>query len=57
MTTILLAMMAILAVAAATAGLVVVGIEGRGRVRAPRLADRVSRAAERLNGDEQTDRG
>ena len=57
MTTILLAMMAILAVAAATAGIVVVGIEGRGRVRAPRLADRVSRAAERLNGDEQTDRG
>lgn len=55
MTTILLSMCAILGVAVATAGIVVLGIEGHGRVRAPRLADRLTRAAQRLNGDEQTE--
>jgi hypothetical protein len=52
-TLIVLAMLVILAVAAVTAGIVVVGMEGRGRWRAPRLADQMSRAAERLNGDGQ----
>lgn len=32
-------------------GLVCVGIEGRGADRAPRLADRMSRAARHLNGE------
>jgi uncharacterized protein YjeT (DUF2065 family) len=52
-TAIVIAMVAILGVAAVTAGIVVVGIEGRGRFRAPRLADRMARAAEHLNGDAQ----
>lgn len=52
-TAILLAMLVIFGVVAATAGVVVLGIEGRGRLRAPRLADRLARAAERLNGDGQ----
>jgi hypothetical protein len=48
---IVLAMMIILAVVAGTAGMVVVGMEGRGKHRAPRLADRMARAARHLNGD------
>jgi len=48
---IVVAMLVILAVAAATAGVVVVGMEGRGRTRAPRLADRMSWAAEHLDTD------
>ncbi len=51
MTAIVVAMFVIIGVAAGTAGIVVVGIEGRGKFRAPRLADRMSRAAEHLNGD------
>lgn len=47
-----IAMIAILAVAAAVAGLVMVGIEGRGRARIPRIAARLSEAAKHLNGDE-----
>ena len=39
------------AVVAGTAGLVVVGIEGRFKERAPRAADRMARAAQHLNGD------
>lgn len=53
MTAIIVAMLVILGVAVVTAGIVVVGIEGRGRLRAPRLADRVTRAAEHLNGERQ----
>lgn len=48
----LIAMIAILAVAAAVAGLVMVGIEGRGRARMPRIAARLSEAAKHLNGEE-----
>lgn len=44
-------MFVIIGVAAGTAGIVVVGIEGRGKIRAPRLADRMARAAVHLNGD------
>ncbi|HYP44380.1 MAG TPA: hypothetical protein VEQ66_04175 [Propionibacteriaceae bacterium] len=51
MTAIVLAMFIILGVAAGTAGIVVVGIEGRGRWRAPRLAEQMSRAAGHLNGE------
>ncbi|GAA1433470.1 hypothetical protein GCM10009616_25550 [Microlunatus lacustris] len=51
MIAIVLAMIVILAVVAGTAGVVVVGIEGRFRERAPRVADRMARAAQHLNGD------
>ena len=51
MTSIVIAMIVILVVAACTVGLVLLGIEGRGRQRAPKLADRMARAAEHLNGD------
>jgi hypothetical protein len=50
-TAIVIAMIVILVVAACTVGLVLLGIEGRGRQRAPKLADRMARAAEHLNGD------
>ena len=51
MTSIVVAMIVILVVAAATVGLVLLGIEGRGRQRAPKLAHRMSRATQHLNGD------
>jgi len=38
-------------VAGCTVGLVLLGIEGRGKERAPKLADRMARAAQHLNGD------
>ncbi|HVD52564.1 MAG TPA: hypothetical protein VNC13_00135 [Propionibacteriaceae bacterium] len=51
MTSIVVAMIVILVVAACTAGLVLLGMEGRGKQRAPKLADRMARAAQHLNGD------
>lgn len=51
MTAFVVAMFVILVVAACTVGLVLLGMEGRGKQRAPRLADRAARAAERLNGE------
>ncbi len=51
MTAIVVAMFVIIGVAAGTAGIVVVGIEGRGKIHVPRLADRMSRAVEHLNGE------
>lgn len=51
MTSIVVAMIVILVVVAATVGLVLLGIEGRGKQRAPRLAHRMARAAQHLNGD------
>jgi Flp pilus assembly protein TadB len=45
------AMIAILAVAAAVVGLVLVGMEGRGRSRMPRIAEKLTRAAQHLNGE------
>jgi hypothetical protein len=51
MTAVVLAMLLILAVVAGTAGVVVVGIEGRFKDRAPKAADRMARAAQHLNGD------
>jgi hypothetical protein len=50
-TSIVVAMIVILVVAACTVGLVLLGMEGRGKQRAPRLADRAARAAEHLNGE------
>lgn len=47
----IVAMVVILAVAAAVAGVVMVGIEGRGRARMPRVAAKLSEAAKHLNGD------
>jgi uncharacterized protein YjeT (DUF2065 family) len=49
--TVVLAMLVILGVAAVIAGMVVMGMEGLGKWRAPRLADRMERAAHHLNGD------
>lgn len=46
-----LAMLAILVVAAAVVGLVLVGMEGRGRNRMPRLAEKLTTAAKHLNGE------
>lgn len=45
------AMVAILAVAGAVVGLVLVGMEGRGHTRMPWLADKFTRAAKHLNGE------
>lgn len=51
MTAILVSMIVIFVIAASTVGLVIVGMEGRGKTRAPKLADKVARAAQHLNGD------
>lgn len=51
MTSIVVAMIVILVVVASIVGVVLLGMEGRGKQRAPRLADRMARAAEHLNGD------
>ena len=51
MTSIVVAMFVTLVVAACIVALVMLGMEGRGKQRAPRLADRAARAAEHLNGD------
>ena len=51
MTSIVVAMIVILVVVAATVGLVLLGMEGRGKQRAPKLAHRMARAAQHLNGD------
>ena len=53
MTSILVAMITVLLLAVGVVGLVLVGIEGRGRRRAPRIARRITRAAQHLNGDGQ----
>ena len=53
MTSILVAMITVLLIAAGIVGLVLVGIEGRGKRRAPKIARRVTRAAQHLNGDGQ----
>jgi len=44
-------MIVILVVVACIVGVVLLGMEGRGKQRAPRLADRMARAAQHLNGD------
>jgi hypothetical protein len=51
MIAIVIAMLVTLVIAAGTVSLVLVGMEGRGRHRAPRIADKMARAAESLNGE------
>jgi hypothetical protein len=50
-TAIVIAMIVIFVLAACTVGVVLLGMEGRGKQRAPKLADRMARAAQHLNGD------
>jgi hypothetical protein len=50
-TSIIVAMIVIFVIVACTVGLVLLGMEGRGKGRAPKLADRMARAAQHLNGD------
>ena len=51
MPAIIVAMLIILGVIGVVAGVVIVGMQGRGRDRAPELADTMARAARHLNGD------
>ncbi|GAA3625825.1 hypothetical protein [Microlunatus ginsengisoli] len=51
MTVILITMIAVLVVAGVVAGLVLVGMEGRGGDRAPKLTQQMTRAAKHLNGE------
>ncbi|MCW2810160.1 MAG: hypothetical protein JWP61_618 [Friedmanniella sp.] len=51
MTAILISMFLILVIAVGTVGLVAVGMEGWGKILIPRVADRMARAAQHLNGD------
>ena len=51
MTSIVVAMVVILVVVACIVGVVLLGMEGGGTQRAPRLADRMARAGQHLNGD------
>jgi hypothetical protein len=50
-TAIVIAMIVTFVLAACTVGVVLLGMEGRGKQRAPKLADRMARAAQHLNGD------
>jgi len=52
-TSILVAMITVLLLSVGVVGLVLVGIEGRGKRRAPKIARRIRRAAQHLNGDGQ----
>jgi hypothetical protein len=54
---IIFAMIIILGVAAGIVGLVALGMQGRGRDRAPELATKLARAAEHLNGDGEPPEG
>lgn len=51
MAAIVVAMTLILGLAAGVAAVVLVGIEGRGKHRAPKLAHKMARTAQHLNGD------
>ena len=51
MPAILVAMILLLVLVGAVLGVVIVGMQGRGRDRAPLFADRMARAAQHLNGD------
>ncbi|MDN5727520.1 MAG: hypothetical protein L0G99_16570 [Propionibacteriales bacterium] len=53
MPTILITMFVVLGVSVTVLAIVVVGMRGRGRDRAPRIADRLATAAKHLNGDGQ----
>lgn len=47
----IVAMVVVLAIAAAVAGVVMVGIEGRGHARMPRIAAKLTQTAKHLNGE------
>ena len=51
MAAIVLAMLFILVLAVGIGAVVLIGIEGRWRERAPKLAHKLARAAQHLNGD------
>ena len=51
MTAILVAMIVVLTIAAGIAGLVLVGMQGRGSQHVPKLTDSMSRVARHLNGE------
>ena len=51
MTAIIVASLLLLALIVGIVGVVVVGLEGRGVARLPRLATKLSKAARHLNGD------
>ncbi|HEU5485944.1 MAG TPA: hypothetical protein VFU98_13635 [Microlunatus sp.] len=51
MTAILIAMIVVLTISAGIAGLVVVGLQGRGSQHVPKLTDQASRVARHLNGE------
>ena len=48
---VLVSTLVVLVVGAITVGLVVMGMEGRGQRRAPKLAGTMARAARHLNGE------
>ncbi len=51
MTAIVIAMIIILAISVGTVGVVIVGMQGRGKRHAPKIADTMAKAAQHLNGD------
>ena len=48
---IVVALIVTLGIAVGTVGLVLMGIEGRGQRRAPKIAEKMARAAGSLNGE------
>ncbi|MDN5761992.1 MAG: hypothetical protein L0H41_06715 [Microlunatus sp.] len=56
MTAILVAMILVLGIAAGIAGLVLLGMQGRGSRHVPKLTEQFSRAARHLNGESQPPR-
>lgn len=56
MAAIVLSMIIVLGVAGSTVALVLIGMQGRGKRRAPRVAHKLARAAQHLNGDGETPR-
>lgn len=56
MTAILIAMIVVLTIAAGIAGVVVVGMQGRGSQHVPKLTDSMSRVARHLNGEAEPHR-
>ena len=51
MTIVVITMVTVLVIAGVVAGLVLVGMEGRGGDRVPKLSRQVGRAAKHLNGE------
>ena len=53
---VLVSTLVVLVIGAITVGLVVMGMEGRGHRRAPKLAGTLTRAARHLNGEREPHR-